>query len=208
MRLIIILTVLGLLNSCNNGEINRVSGIEISSATADKPDRRILIEELKRLQSAFATNDKEKIAGIFHFPVVDTAIGIHTTDSSFSAELERNGGMITRAMFIRHYSEISESLQIDQVKELFKNINVDHLLQKDTLEYSVLIKTEPCYYYYSVNVEENMVTLTLGMDENKDYNGKSLAEDEDLSVLCEHVFWWVFRFDGKRLHFNHVTGAG
>ena len=109
MRVTIILTILVLLNSCNNGEINQVSGIETSNTTSNKSERQLLIEELKRLQSVFATYDKEKIAGIFQFPVADTTMAIYTTDSSFNAELKRNGGMVTRAMFTRHFSDISET---------------------------------------------------------------------------------------------------
>ena len=102
--------------------------------TATKNDRQILVEELKRLQAVLASDDKEKIADLFGFPVYNETIGIYIDDSSFNAQLDKNGKKVTRPMFIRSYREVAESLQIDQVRRLFKKLNIDSLLLKDTLE--------------------------------------------------------------------------
>jgi hypothetical protein len=102
-------------------------------------------------------------------------------------------------------------LQIDQINQLFKKLNVENLLRLDTLNHEAIIKSDPCFHYYGVTVENNLVTLTLGMKSNKDYKSKSTSEDEipeNDSSICEHVLWWKFTFDGKKLQFKGITGAG
>ena len=216
MRLtLIFLAVLGLLASCNSTDTTKVASdtsiVKQQTDTTKSRERQILIEELKRLQAVFASNDKEKIANLFSFPFSNETVGIYIDDSSFNAQLEKNGNKVTRAMFIHFYRDVSESLQIDQINQLFKNLNIENLLNKDTLEHEAIIKTEPCYHFHGVSVEKNLVTLTVGTNSNKDYKSKSVSEDEipqNDSSICEHVLWWVFMFDGKKLHFKNISGAG
>jgi hypothetical protein len=217
MRLTLIFsTAIVLLISCNNSDSTKVASNTLtvnqqSDTTSNKSARQLLIEELKRLKAVFASKDKEKIADLFQFPLSDTSVGIYIDDSTFNAQLDKNGGKTTRAMFIRYFSDISESLQIDQLNQLFAKINIDNLLYKDSLEHEIIIKSEPCYHYYGVGVEKDLITLTVGTNSNKDYENKSISEDEipeNDSSICEHVLWWVFRFDGKKLHFKNISGAG
>jgi hypothetical protein len=211
----IFLTTLVLLTSCNNrNKTNVASDTLIASqqveTTSNTSERQILIEELRRLKTVFASKDKEKIADLFQFPLSDTAF-LYIDDSTFNAKLDKNGGKTTRTMFISHFSSISESLQIDQLNQLFAKINIDSLFKKDTLEHEVIIETEPCYPYYGVSIEKDIVTLTVGTNSNKNYKSKSLLEDEipeNNSSICEHVIWWLFKFDGKKLRFNNILGAG
>ena len=213
---LILLTSFVLLLSCNNADTTKVltdttTTIQQSDTTTTKTERQILIEELKRLQSVFLSNDKEKIAELFSFPFPNETVGIYIEDSTFNAQLDKNGNKVTRTMFINSYRDVSESLQIDQVKQLFRKLNIDSLLLKDTLEHEAIIKTEPCYHFYGVKVENNLVTLTVGTNSNKDYKSKSVSEveiPENDSSICEHVLWWVFSFDGKRLRFKEISGAG
>jgi hypothetical protein len=114
-------------------------------------------------------------------------------------------------MFTGTFAEVSESLQIDQINQLFNYLSIEKLLNKDTLEYDAIIKTEPCYHFYKVTVEKQLVTLILGMNFNKDFKSKSLSKDEipeNDSSICEYVRWWVFEFDGKQLHLKEILGAG
>jgi hypothetical protein len=114
-------------------------------------------------------------------------------------------------MFIRFFPQISESLDVDGLNELFKNIKFDSLFHKDTLEHEVIIKTQPCYNYYNIGIEKEFVTLSIGMNSNKNYKSKTISKDEmpeNSSEICEHVLWWLFRFDGKKLHFKGISGAG
>lgn len=210
------LAVIGLLFSCNTTEKKDASTEtailkEQEDTTASKKERQILIGELERLQKVFSSNDKEKIADIFQFPVSSKTVEIYTEDDTFNAQYEKNDNKLTRAMFIHFFSQISESLQIDQLNELFKRINLNQLLQRDMVENEAVVKTEPCYNFYSVKVEKDLVTLTLGMNSNIDYKSKSVTEGEipeNSSELCESVLWWVFQFDGTKLNFKNISGAG
>jgi hypothetical protein len=213
---IIFLTVFGLLFSCNLSEKkmpdrDSTTLNQQNDTIATKSERQIIIEELKRLQSVFASNDKEKIADIFSFPILNETVGIYIDNSIFNEQLEKNSNKVTRSMFISFYRDITESLQIDQINQLFKKLDVENLLNKDNLEYEAIIKTEPCYHFYEVKIENKLVTLTVGTNSNKDYKSKSVSEDdipENDSSICEHVLWWVFTFDGKQLHFKEISGAG
>lgn len=201
--------------SCKNSDTSKVlsdtTAKQQTDTTETKSERQILIEELKRLQGVFASNDKEKIADLFKFPISNETVGIYIDDSTFNAQLDKNGNKVSRAMFIRFYRDISEGLQIDQVNQLFRRLNIDNLLQRDTLNHEAIIKSEPCFHYYGVTVENNLVTLTLGLNSNRDYVSKNVSEEEvpeNDSSVCEHVLWWTFTFDRKRLQFKEITGAG
>lgn len=211
----IILISLVLLLSCGTHDTSKVlsdtTNKQQNEIKTIKTERQILIEELKRLQAVLATNDKEKIATIFSLPAPNEAIGIYIDDSSFNAQLNKNNNLVTRPMFINFYQDISENLQINQINQLFKKISIDNLLVNNNLEHEAIMKTEPCYYFYSIKVENNLVTLTVGTNSNKNFKSKNISEDEipeNDSSICEHVLWWIFRFDGNRLQFKEISGAG
>lgn len=201
--------------SCNSGNKAKVlsdsTTKQQSSFKTSKTERQILVEELKQLQEVLVSNDKEKIAGIFSFPISKDSFDIYIEDSAFNEQLEKNDNKITRAMFIHFFTDISEGLQVDQLNMLFKKLNIDDLLHKDTLKYESVIEAEPCYPFYEVMVEKDLLTLTIGSNSNDDYKSKSVSEDEipeNDSSICEHTLWWIFTFDGKQLHFKEIAGAG
>lgn len=213
---LVFLIVNGLLLSCNSSDTVKVTNDTISvnplrDTTETKTEREILIEELRRLQVVFASGDKEKVAELFSFPTSNETIGIYIDNESFNEQLKKNGDRTTRSMFMGSYQEISESLQIDQISQLFKALKIEKLLEQDTLEYKAIIKTEPCYHFYGVKIENGFVTLTVGTNSNKDYKIKSASEDEmpeNDSSVCEHALWWTFSFDGRQLHLKQISGAG
>src|SRR4051794_6124819 len=110
---LILLTFFGLLVSCNNTNTTKVSTDttlkQQSDTTSIKTARHILIDEIKQLQAVFASNDKEKIAELFSFPISNETVGIYIDDSTFNAQLDKNHNKVTRTMFIRFYRDISES---------------------------------------------------------------------------------------------------
>ena len=213
-QIILVLTVLITLTACNNPDTANVKGTQTEQAidaAQNKLDRNVLIEELKKLHRIVASNNKEKIAGIFEFPIVDTIFSGYVDDSTFYEEFKSNGDQTTKTMFLQHFKEISISMQFDQVNNLFKKINnVDKLLHKDTLEEDTYLKSEPCFYSYSIEIDRDMVALRIDMQSNSDYKSKKPSEDEipeNSSEFCEHAFWWKFKFDGKKLHVVNISGA-
>jgi hypothetical protein len=213
-RTILVLTVLITLIACNNPDTAKVKARQTEQAvdsTENKLDRIVLIEELKKLQRTIATNDKEKIAGIFEFPIVDTIFSGYVDDSSYYEQFKSNGDQTTKAMFLQHFKQISISMQFDQVNNLFRKINnVDKLLRRDTLQGDTYIKSEPCFYTYSIEVDRDIVALRMDMQSNSNYKSKKASEDdipENSSEFCEHNFWWKLKFDGKKLHVVNISGA-
>jgi hypothetical protein len=202
----IFFTILTMFVACNNFHSAKIASDTDSTAS----ERNTLIKELKKLQKIIATNDKEKIVNIFQFPLSDTAFGIYIDDSLYNEQLKANGNKTTRTMFLQHYKDIYQNIWLDQVNNLFRDIKVDSLLNKDTLEYDDYIETQPCYYSYQIEVNKDSVTLRMDGKSNTDYKIKDSSEDdmpENSGEICEHSFWWVFTFDGKKLHFENISGA-
>jgi hypothetical protein len=204
-----------LLYSCNNTDTTQVSNDHTTAnkkeSTVTRLDRPKLIEELKRLKSLFSSKEKEKIAEIFQFPIPDTIVSIYIDDESYLMQLKQNGDKTTRGMFNRFFPKIYESLLMSEVNQLFSNIHLETLRNQDSLGKEVRIKTEPCYKFYSIEVKNDIVTLTTGQGVNNDFQNSSTKEDEvpeNSSENCESVLWWVFRFDGKRLILEKIQGAG
>src|SRR5688572_6520024 len=109
MRLTLLIVIaFALLCSCGNRDTFKVSSDTIivskqADTTKLKSPRQLLIEELKRLQVAFASKDKQIIADIFPFPLADTAFGIYLDDSSYLQRFRKNGDNTTREMFINYF---------------------------------------------------------------------------------------------------------
>jgi hypothetical protein len=211
---LIISTVLLFLLSCNSNDHSKVlenkTNLNQQSATASGSRQR-LIEELRKLKVSLASNDKEKIADVFPFPLSDTAFAIYTEDSTFNAEYDTNGGKLTRGMFVRFFPQVSESLGIGLVSLLLTKVKLDSLQVKDTLEYEALTKHEPCYYSYSLRIENELVVLGISMNSNLAFESKTQSQDdipENASEICEHTLLWIFGFDGKNLNLKEVQTAG
>ena len=198
-----------LLLSCKNRDTGNADN-NLTAATVNKAPRHILIDELKRLKNILASADRQKIADIFTFPVADTSVYIYTENKIFRERLKQNNGSTTRAMFIDFFPEISEILQIPALNLLFKRLQVDSLLLKDSLENRISIKAEPCDQFIRIIIEKDLVTLTVGSDSNPDYKRKAGEDDAESNYneLCEHTNGWIFRFDGKKLNLIQIYQAG
>src|SRR5690242_832347 len=211
----IILTVLVMLVACSNSGMTKdTANTEVTEhftdTTQNNRKRQILIKELKELNQTIASNDKERIANIFPFPLSDSAFSIYVDDTIYYQQFKANGNQISKPMFLQYFKEIAAGILADEVKNLFKHINVDSLLYKDTLKYNAYSKAEPCYYSYEIDVMKNSVTLRMDMNSNTDYQSNQLSEDgipENSSEICEHAFWWIFKFDGQKLNLEGISGA-
>ncbi len=209
-----IATICILLFACNSepktfdkNQANRTSDtLSISQKT-----RNTLIEELKKMRQIFNTNDKQQIATIFKFPKTDSEFSVYIEDSSFNEQVRQNSNNITIDNFLKHYKEISTSIWLDNVKYLLNTLPIDSLHHKDNLELSNIIEKEPCYYSYQIEVIGDSVTLRMSMNSNHNFKSKKTVQDEieeNASEICEHSFWWTFKFDGSKLIFKNMSGAG
>jgi hypothetical protein len=206
-----ILTYFVLFSSCNNAEKSKAANAsEVSVQMIDTAKTQTLILELKKLFQVILSDDKEQIADIFTFPLSEEMCSIYVDDSLFNEQFKSNGNKITRAMFLRFYDAISESIQLTQVRNLIHNIPLDGLMQNDTLNYQAYNKLEPCFYSYHIEFSGDILTLRMNMNSNESYQSKTLSKygiPENSSEICEHDFWWIIRFDGKKLHLQNISGA-
>ena len=201
--------------ACNNSSSTKdVSDTSIAkkteAAVAPKVDRPTLITEIKRLKEVFSSKDSENIATLFKFPIYDSTASIYVDDETYNKEWKENGGKTTRDMFNRFFPQIYESLQIEDINFLFKHIQLDSLQMKDTLETDTYQKTQPCYKSCQIAIENETVTLRIDMQSNREWVDPDPKEDEvadNSSEICEHGFWWIFRFDGKNLNLVQISGA-
>jgi hypothetical protein len=215
MKQTFISVVVVLLLSCSNGDTTKISN---DTAVKEKTDttaatilRQKLIEELQRLRTIFSSNDRQKIADVFPFPLPDTTLRVYIDDSTYFEQLEKNGDKTTRAMFLHFFPQLYSSLQIDELNQLFKHISLTGLLQQNALEHEIRVTTEPCYKLYRVEVEQQSVILSIHSYSNENYISSSSPNDdmqENSSEYCESSFWWIFRFDGQKLHFVKIDAAG
>jgi hypothetical protein len=211
-----IVIALLLIVSCRNSDGNRSSVDSLtvydhSKAKSDNRRRGLIIQELNRLKSVLLSTNKQQIATIFQFPLSDTIVGIYIDDTSYNAEFTKNGNKTTQSMFLQYYPQIYESLQLRELEELFKKIRLEDLQQKDTLELEVKVNTEPCFKFYGIEVNGDMVTLTTGQGVNDTFSSSRASSDEvpeNSSEFCESVLWWIFKFNGRKLIFVKQTGAG
>jgi hypothetical protein len=213
--LLLFLTISCLLFSCNPGEtpntknVSSPRKIQASTVKGQTP-RQMLIEQLKELQRTLSSNNKTAVADLFTFPTSSTELSIYPESKAFESKISSNHDKVTRALFLQYYDEASSSMWIDQVNNLFRFIDIDSLSDKDTLEHDTYLKSEPCFYSYQISVANNIVTLTMDMRSNRTYVSKHPVEDElpeNSSEICEHSLWWVFEFDGAKLHFKEISGA-
>jgi hypothetical protein len=209
---LIILTFILSLISCSNSDTTKATTDSLTKQKVDtaKSSRQPLIDELKRIQQIIASNDKEATASVFSFPLSDTSFSVYIDDTTYYDEFKANGNQTTKAMFLHHFNEISESIWLNQIKELFSKVQPDSLQFKDILEHEAYIKAEPCFYSYKIEVIKDSVVLRMDMKSNEQFKSKKSNDEipENSSEICEHSLWWNFKFDGQKLHFQSISGAG
>jgi hypothetical protein len=203
------ISVFALLFSCNDGNKAKPDTSAPKEEIAGNADRKLMVEELEKLKAVLASDNKEEIANVFDFPLSDS-IQIYTESEAYQKELKQNGGKVTKALFLKYFQEIADDIQVAQINELFKNINTDGLLKQDKLDYENIIAAEPCYNFYSIEIKNNRITLSVGSGSNKDFKSEATGDEvpENSSEFCETVLWWVFSFDNGKLQLIKINGAG
>src|SRR5258706_4838773 len=178
--------------------------------TMYKTRRKQLLNELTNLEATLKSNNKKNIEQLFTFPLYDSAFDIYINDSAYQMESEKNGSKITEAIFSKYFSQISGELEFKRLKEVFKYLSVDSLIQKDSFEFEVRSKKEPCYRFYDSYINKDTITLVFGTNTNEAYvdESKKTDEDEGFGDECEYASTWIFRFDGKRLYLIRHLVAG
>jgi hypothetical protein len=154
--LLIVLTLAGFGISYNTA---KVPSLNYQDQKHTRSDRQVIVQELKRIKSLVESKNKEKIALLFDFPVPDTVCSPFIPNEKFDIEYQENGNKLSKLMFFKYYKEISASLRIWDLQNLFQNINLNELRQKDKTEYKKVIATQPCYRMYRIEIKGDLVEL-------------------------------------------------
>ena len=195
-------TVLGLLLtflciSCQQKMADKE--IKTNSEQSSNNDRNALIAELRRLQSACAKNDKEKIAAFFSFPVADTSLGVYFGDEPVT---------VTREVFFKQFGTVKEQTNFSELSEILKRVNVDSLKYVNELEYNsksdVQVDSVNCISGSEIKISGDTVRLSWYL------NGFAEPDkvSEDGFPACEYGSYWEFHFNGKKLIFVRHMAAG
>ena len=170
-----------------------------STAQQSSHNPDALIAELRRLQSACEQNDTAKITEFFSFPVADTALGVYFGEESV---------LISREQFLEQLRKVDRQINLVELSEILKDVNIDSLKYVNELEYNsksdVQVDTIDCISRYEVKISGDTVRL------NWYLNG--YAEPEKVSEegfpACEYGSYWEFLFNGKKLIFFRHMAAG
>jgi len=170
--------------------------------------RSVLIGELKNLQAVIASNDKHQVGQLFPFPLADSLVSVVSDDPGYKMERKKHDGQITRDLFEKYFSKISVDWQLDEFNKLFQHVNLNDLLQKDTLEYKDIRQNEPCSKLYTIFILDSVVHLIYGTSANPNYINKAKPKSDEQDVGCEYSTFWLFHFDGRKLIFRRQLAAG
>jgi len=177
----------------------------------DNVQRIKLIKALDEIRMRIISGDKMQVASVFTFPISTASFALYTEDSLLNARIESDNGNVSKTLFLGYYDKISESFQVDEVKELFRQLDINELNGQNIVKKELIQQSKPCYPFYAIEIEDNKVKLTMGGSVNRNFDVKSAsaeAIEENSSEYCEHVLWWVFKFDGSGLVLTEIYGAG
>lgn len=140
----------------------------------DVADRKLFVDELRKLHAAFLASDSMALADFIPFPFKDSVAGNWIDDSGLGQELSRNGNVLTKDIFLKHYSVITEKLMIKEIHPVLKLADIDLLLKRDTIDYEIRPASSPCIQFYHIDVENDIAHIAYGYSRYA-----NAAEDND-----------------------------
>jgi hypothetical protein len=191
-----LLSYLTLFTGCQQGTHSSAVVAVDSSAQLANDSRSRLILALNEVRRLVASKDSQRIARMFRFPFPDSTIRIYG-DSVFEGEKARNGGNVSKALFLSGYGEFVQQLQFDQFQEVYLRLDINKLKVTDSLEFKETGKDKACLRGYSLLIQEDsLIEIQAYQNSNEGYSGQG-RED---SQCEEYLLTWYFVFDGRRLY--------
>lgn len=167
--------------------------------------RELIIAELKQMELAFRDKDVNRIEKYFDFPLADTALSMYEVNEDFDLARKVNGGKISKELFIKNFNDIYDYFQLGDFSDLFKAIDLAELKGKQEVTSEQHIKDEPCYSFYEISMEGNVVKLSYGTNTDEKYREAHPDQEE---VCGEAAFSWIFKLEGNKLRFVREITAG
>lgn len=181
---------------CKNADRDHSAVQKDTAGTARATDtltrKDALIAALKDLRKTFASQDKQRMATLFQFPVPDSVMLASADDSMFYVSYENNNRRLTDTLFNKYFDKITSSWGLDEFDNVFKYVDVNQLRKKDSLAHKVAANGVVRLYELR-NKKDSLISMTYGVTHTDSEDGG------------EYNIWWYFVFDGRRLR---VVGQG
>jgi len=189
----------------NGSDAAKNKGMQAQNDTSLAAKRILMIAELKKMQQAFIAKDVNQIEKYFDFPVADSTMSMFDVNEDFDQARKANGGMISRALFIKNFNDIYDYFQMGGINDLFKAVDITELKDKTRLENESHVEDEGCYSFYVVQIDGDTVSLQYGTNSDPKYREAHPDQEE---VCGESAQQWTFRLEGSRLRFIKEVTAG
>ncbi len=199
-RLTVLLLILFFIFSACKGKRSPVAdAAKPVSVVPPKPTRAGLIAALRDLNRRAASKDSMVVADIYDFPMPDSVMDLFL-DSAFDAIKTKNGGVVTKSMFLSNYDRLHAQLGLEDMVRLFKDIDVAGLQKTDTIQYEENPKKDISYELGSLEASgDTLVFLMYGTNYNDKHEGtKEEQENADMGAY-DHNTFWTFAYDGRKL---------
>lgn len=190
--------------SCNdsNSDTQAVENDTTQSNTG-KPS---LSAALDKLRLTLQAGQKEDIVDLISFPLTESQMDLYVDDSLFQQDFVAAGNKLTRDLFLKHYDKIAKFTYLDEIGNVFSHLSIDSLAHNSEIKKEYKDKEEPCTKYYSLAVDNNLVTLKFGTNPNQEFISKE--GDTDAIAGCEYAVFWTFRYEDGKLRFVKQAAAG
>jgi hypothetical protein len=194
------------LSACNTPQGKSPSGGDTIASVAMPADNRrdALLNAIDRLAHAVEDSTGAAFAATLPYPIPDSVLFAYVEDQGYTTRFDRDGRVTTEALFRDYLPQISESLQLSEFRELFRQIPASALRSTDSVYRMTGRADEPCARYYLVNIVGDQIEFSYGSDHNDKYRATADAEEE----VCEWATIWMYRFDGTRLRLERMYQAG
>jgi hypothetical protein len=192
-----------LLTACQEAKHPPVVPAADTTAQAAMDGRSRLIEGLKEVRRLVVSKDSQQTAMLFRFPIADAAIEL-SGNPAFESEKARNGGYITKALFLSEYSVFEPQLGLGELDSALRDIDINKLKTADSLGFVDSSTIKGCIHGYSIRIEKD----SLVEFDSYGYPVSDSAREENNDMKCgEYLLVWEFVFDGKRLYMTaHSEG--
>jgi hypothetical protein len=203
-KLLFLLLILFVFAACKG---RRTSVADPIPPVRSKANRGALIEALRDLKRRASSSDSNMIVDIYSFPIPDSAINLDL-DSAFEVVKTKNGGVVTKAMFLSYYDQLQGELGLDEMVRLFKVIDVGGLRTRDSIGYEENPKKDISYELGRLEVSgDTLVDLMYGTSWNSDHKGTEKEEEAADAGAYDHNTYWTFAFDGRKLRLIKMRNA-
>jgi hypothetical protein len=208
LALFIVTSLFSCKNAGNDKKTEEPDSAQAAGTAALVDSAKLIMNNaILELRSKLESQNRNRIAELMDFPLADTIMNVHVDDAGFLESYRTAGNKLSKAMFIKYYSDIAKDTYLDEITKIFSQVPMDSLAYTNELDKEVKQEMEPCTKFYSIEVQQNYVRLTYRTHANKEYVPKETQDTPD-TAGCEYAVSWIFRLEGDKLRLFRQGAAG